>query len=116
MQRLIYKILSPEADAAMRAVGHLTPQGVDLDDGYVHFSTAAQLAGTLDKHYAGHGNLVILAVESDACGTNLRWEASRGGDLFPHLYGRFDEIMVAARFSLNAARDGLHGFLSEEKA
>ncbi len=115
MQRLIYKILSPEADAAMRAAGFLQPQGVDLADGYVHFSTAAQLGETLDKHYAGHDDLMILAVESDGCGAALRWEASRGGDLFPHLYARFDNRLVTARFSLNAARDGLERFLSEAK-
>lgn len=111
MQDLIYKILSPRADAQMQADGALRTSGVDLADGYVHFSTAAQLGETLDKHYAGHDALVILAVKAADFGDALRWEASRGGDMFPHLYGEFTEAMVAARFGLNAARDGLTDFL-----
>lgn len=112
MERLIYKILSPEADAQMRADGRLAPGGVDAADGFIHFSTAAQLSETLDKHYAGHGALVIFAAASADLGDALRWEASRGGDLFPHLYAVFETAHVSARFALNATRDGLDGFLS----
>ena len=111
MPERIYKILSEAADAQMRADGQLTPSGVDLADGYVHFSTAMQLGDTLDTHYAGHAALVILAVDSAACGAALTWESARGGDLFPHLYADFTVDMVADRFALNAARDGLDGFL-----
>lgn len=114
MERMIYKILSPEADAQMRADKTLVPIGVDGEDGFIHFSTAAQLSETLDKHYAGHGALIILAVEAAPLGDALRWEVSRGGDLFPHLYAPFETAHVAARFPLNAARDGLHDFLKEE--
>jgi len=114
MQERIYKILSPQADAALREAGHMVPQGVDLADGYVHFSTAAQLVETLDRHYAGHGELMILAVDSALCGAALRWETSRGGDLFPHLYGPLSDSMIDARFALNAARDGLDAFLQED--
>jgi uncharacterized protein (DUF952 family) len=114
MERMIYKILSPEADTQMRADKTLAPIGVDGEDGFIHFSTAAQLPETLDKHYAGHGALIILAVEAAPLGAALRWEVSRGGDLFPHLYAPFETAHVAARFALNAARDGLHDFLQEE--
>ena len=111
MERLIYKILTPDAEAQFAADGVLTPSGVDAADGYVHFSTAAQLSETLDKHYEGHGALIILAINAGACGDALRWEHSRGGDLFPHLYGQLTAALVAARFALTANRDGLDGFL-----
>ena len=74
MTRLIYKILMPEADAQMRADGQLAPSGVDAADGFIHFSTAAQLSQTLDKHYAGHDALIILAVRADILGDDLLWE------------------------------------------
>lgn len=112
MSELIYKILTPAARADMQAAGVMTPAGVDAADGYVHFSTAAQLGETLDKHYAGHGALEILAVRPETLGDALKWEVSRGGDLFPHLYAPFDEAMVAAAFSLDAARSGLADWLA----
>lgn len=112
MTRLIYKILMPEADAQMRADGQLAPSGVDAADGFIHFSTATQLWQTLDKHYAGHDALIILAVSADILDDDLLWEVSRGGDLFPHLYAPFETAHIAARFALNAARDGLDAFLS----
>lgn len=108
----IYKILSPEHWAQMRADGVLTPQGVDAADGYVHFSTAAQLIETLDTHFSDHADLIVLAVASDDLGVALKWEASRGGDLFPHLYDilRIDDIR--ADFAVNRARDGLAAWLA----
>ena len=60
---------------------------VDMDDGYIHLSTAAQLTETLDKHYAGQSGLTIAAVDLAVLGDSVRWEASRGGQLFPHIYG-----------------------------
>jgi uncharacterized protein (DUF952 family) len=60
---------------------------VDLADGFIHFSTAAQAAETARKHFAGQGGLVLLALEAEALGPGLKWESSRGGALFPHLYG-----------------------------
>ncbi len=59
---------------------------MDVADGYVHFSTADQAAETAAKHFAGEEGLVLLAVEADTLGDDLRWEESRGGALFPHLY------------------------------
>ena len=112
MQQFIYKILTPAAADEMRAQGHLTPSGVDLADGYVHFSTAGQLVDTLDKHYAGHGDLRILAVDAAGFGAALKWVAARDGDLFPHLYGALTYDFVAKEFALTATRDGLQDFLS----
>jgi uncharacterized protein (DUF952 family) len=83
---LVYKILRrPEWDA-FRANGQTLGAPVDLADGYVHLSTAAQVTGTAAKHFAGESDLVLVALESEALGEALRWEASRGGELFPHLY------------------------------
>jgi len=59
---------------------------VDLTDGYIHFSTAAQAAETARKHFSGQADLVVLTLEAEALGEHLKWEPSRGGDLFPHLY------------------------------
>ena len=59
---------------------------IDVTDGYIHFSTAAQIAETASKHFADAGDLMVLAIEADQLGADLKWEPSRGGQLFPHLY------------------------------
>ena len=85
---LIYKILRrPEWDA-FRAAGETSGAPVDLADGFIHFSTAAQVDGTAARHFAEESDLVLVAVAPDALGPALRWEPSRGGALFPHLYRR----------------------------
>jgi uncharacterized protein (DUF952 family) len=83
---LIYKILRGPEWAAFDAAGETAGAPVDLADGYIHFSTAAQGAETAAKHFAGAEGLWLLAVETERLG-DLRWEPSRGGQLFPHLYG-----------------------------
>ncbi|MGR3756760.1 MAG: DUF952 domain-containing protein [Tranquillimonas sp.] len=83
---LIYKIFRAQEWAAMRAAGETDGAPVDLADGYIHFSTAAQAPGTLAKHFAGESGLELVAVDAEALGPALRWEASRGGAPFPHLY------------------------------
>lgn len=83
---LIYKIFRPEEWSQLRAQGASDGAPVDLADGYIHFSTAAQVPGTLAKHFAGEQGLMLLACETEALTGALRWEPSRGGDLFPHLY------------------------------
>lgn len=83
---LIYKIV-PQAlwqQALETGVFHGAP--VDLADGYIHFSTAAQAAETARRHFHGQDGLLLAAVDAEALGPALRWEPSRGGDLFPHLY------------------------------
>lgn len=110
MTRIIYKILTPQARAQMAQSGTLTLTGVDAADGFVHFSSAAQLSETLDKHYAGVTDLVLLAIDTNGL-EDLRWEASRGGDLFPHLYAPLSEAMVAQEFALNSTRDNLAAWL-----
>ena len=89
---LIYKVCPAEAWREAAAAGVYRGSAVDLRDGFIHFSTAAQLAETLRRHFAGQRDLVLVAVDPDDLGDRLRWEPSRGGDLFPHLYG---ELPVA---------------------
>jgi uncharacterized protein (DUF952 family) len=83
---LIYKVLRPGEWAELEARGVTDGAPVDRADGFVHFSTAAQLAETLARHFAGETGLWLLAVEADAAGPALAWEPSRGGALFPHLH------------------------------
>jgi uncharacterized protein (DUF952 family) len=95
---LIFKIFRADEFATFEAAGSTRGAPVDLADGYIHFSTAAQAAETAAKHFAGEDDLVLLALESDALGEALRWEPSRGGQLFPHLYRelrRADVLWVA---------------------
>lgn len=85
---LIYKILRrPEWDT-FRAAGVTSGAPVDLTDGFIHFSTASQVTETAAKWFAEDSDLVLVAVDSDRLGVELKWEASRGGALFPHLYRR----------------------------
>jgi uncharacterized protein (DUF952 family) len=83
---LIYKIFRRSEWDAFRKAGETLGAPIDVADGYVHFSTAAQVAETAAKHFATESDLVLLALNSDALGDALKWEASRGGALFPHLY------------------------------
>lgn len=83
---LIYKIFRAEEWAILQAQGASDGAPIDVTDGYVHFSTAEQAAETAAKHFAGVQGLTLLACEADAMGDDLKWEVSRGGALFPHLY------------------------------
>lgn len=84
---LIYKITTASAFAPARLSGLFEGMPIDHQDGYMHFSTAAQLAETLRLHFAGQTGLLLLAVRTADLGADLVWEPSRGGALFPHLYG-----------------------------
>lgn len=100
----IYKILSRAEWEAARAAGRFAGSAVDRADGYIHFSTAAQAQETARRHFAGQPDLVVLEIESADLGAALRWEPSRGGDLFPHLYGPLDP--AAVRGVVEAPLDG----------
>jgi uncharacterized protein (DUF952 family) len=90
----IYKIL-PRTDweAALQA-RRFEGSAVDRQDGFIHFSTAGQAQETARRHFRGVGDLVVLEVEADDLGVALRWEPSRGGELFPHLYAHLDAALV----------------------
>ena len=83
---LIYKLLDRPAWDAAKAEGVFKGSELDLADGFIHFSSAAQAADTARRYFSGRDDLVLVAVEADGLGAALRWEPSRGGDLFPHLY------------------------------
>ena len=84
---MIYKILTSGQWSDLQEKGETDGAPVDMADGYVHFSTAAQVQETAAKHFAGQDGLWLLAYDETALGDALKWEPSRGGDLFPHLYG-----------------------------
>ena len=106
---VIYKILRADEWAALQAMGETQGAPIDLADGFVHFSTPQQAGETAAKHFAGAADLMLLAVDSDALGAALKWEVSRGGALFPHLYRvlRMDDVIWAKPLEL---RDGVHQF------
>ncbi|MBR9838294.1 DUF952 domain-containing protein [Salipiger thiooxidans] len=84
---LIYKILRSEEWAALQSENETEGAPIDVADGYVHFSTLEQVRETASKHFDGIEGLYLLALEADDLGPDLKWEPSRGGALFPHLYG-----------------------------
>lgn len=103
----IYKILPQAEWAAAQAKGRFEGSGVDLADGYIHFSTAAQAGETARRHFAGKADLVVLEVEAADLGAALVWEPSRGGDLFPHLYGHLATSAVRAATPAPLGADGV---------
>lgn len=83
---MIYKILRAVEWTEFHGNGRTAGAPVDLADGYIHFSTADQVPATLSKHFANESDLMLLACEAERFGPDLKWEPSRGGALFPHLY------------------------------
>ena len=86
-ESIAYKILTADQWAVFEREGLFTGAPVDLADGYIHLSTADQLEETLAKHFAGQSALVIAEIDLNALGDTVRWEVSRGDQLFPHIYG-----------------------------
>jgi uncharacterized protein (DUF952 family) len=101
MREPVYKICPAAALQEARVSGHLEGSADDARDGFVHLSAGHQVVGTLAKYFAGHRDLVLLAVDPDRLGERLRWEPSRGGELFPHLYGPLE-------LALPLQEDGSH--------
>ncbi len=87
---LIYKILPKSEWEEALAAGRFTGSAIDLKDGYIHLSTGDQAQDTARLHFRGQAGLYLVTLESDALGAALKWEPSRGGSLFPHLYGPLD--------------------------
>lgn len=101
----IYKVLRHAEYLAFAAAGHTTGAPIDLADGYIHLSTADQLAGTLAKHFAGETGLMLLELDSDTLHP-LKWEPSRGGALFPHLYRDLRRNDILRETPLQPGPDG----------
>ncbi len=93
---------------AALALGRYDGSSQDKADGFIHFSTGAQLPESAARHRKGQAGLLLLTVDPDACGAALKWEPSRGGQLFPHLYGPLLPVAVTRVDPLPLADDGLH--------
>ena len=110
MTEIIYKIATrPQWDQA-EAQGVFAGAPIDLADGYIHFSTADQVRETAAKHFGGQSDLLLVAVDATALGDALKYEPSRGGALFPHLYADLDLTHVVWTKPLPLGDDGVHQF------
>lgn len=105
----VYKICSRSDWMIAERTGWFDGSDADRRDGFIHLSDAAQIRETARRHFSGRDNLVLVAFDSDALGAALRWEPSRGGALFPHLYGRLPAAEADAVFDLS--RDGVGEFV-----
>jgi uncharacterized protein (DUF952 family) len=110
MTRMIYHMCRTEEWAAAVVSGIYRGSSQDLADGFIHFSTAAQIVESARRHRAGQDGLVLVAVDPARLGGRLKWEPSRGGDLFPHLYGPLDPAESASVRPLPLGPEGAHVF------
>ena len=110
MDKFIYKITTEAQWVEAKASGVFRGAPIDLEDGYIHFSTAAQLQETAAKHFAGQQDLFLLTVDTQALGTGLKYEPSRGGDLFPHLYGDLALEAISQIDAMPLGENGSHVF------
>ena len=107
---LVYKICPRSLWQEAERLGRFTGAPVDRADGFIHFSTAEQAAETAARHFAGQDDLLLVAVEVETLGDALRFEPSRGGALFPHLYGDLPLRAVRSVSDLPLEADGRHVF------
>lgn len=105
---LVYKIAPRPLWRAAEEAGSFTGAPVDRADGFIHFSTAEQVAETAARHFSGASDLLLVAVATDRLGEALRYEPSRGGDLFPHLYGELSLSAVMWVEEMPLGADGRH--------
>ena len=106
----VYKIVAADLWRAAEDSGVFAGAGIDLNDGFIHLSTATQARRTAELHFAGQANLVLVAVDATSLGNALKYEPSRDGDLFPHLYGPLALTAVLSVRPLPLGADGNHIF------
>ncbi|MFO1158128.1 MAG: DUF952 domain-containing protein [Reyranellaceae bacterium] len=106
----VYKIVAADPWRAAEGDGIFTGAGIDLSDGFIHLSTGRQARRTAQLHFEGRGDLVLVAVDEASLGEALKYEPSRGGDLFPHLHGPLPMAAVQSVRPLPLAADGSHIF------
>jgi uncharacterized protein (DUF952 family) len=106
-RKFVYKVAPRAAWEEACRVGAFTGSSDDRRDGFIHLSLRAQLAGTLAKHFRGHDDLVLLQFDAIDLGATLRWEPSRGGEDFPHLYSALPTAKAIAIWSLHLSIDGV---------
>jgi len=110
MDRIIYKIATRAQWAEAERAGVFEGAPVDLADGFIHFSTAAQVKETAARHFAGQDDLLLVAIDTAKLGDKLKYEVSRGGDLFPHLYAPLDPAAAIWVKDMPLGPDGAHRF------
>ncbi|WP_420479569.1 DUF952 domain-containing protein [Brevundimonas sp. FT23028] len=110
MTDIAYKLVDREAWELARLDGAYAGSAVDLQDGYIHMSTSAQLAETARRHYAGRSDLLLVTVDLTGLGEALKWEPSRGGDLFPHLFAHLPLSAAREARGLSVDADGVMRF------
>ena len=110
MPKLIYKICPASLWREAEREGSFAGAPVDLDDGFIHFSTASQVRETAAKHFAGQRDLLLVAIDEEELGPALKYEPSRGGQLFPHLYAPLPLTAVRWVTPLPVGADGKHAF------
>jgi uncharacterized protein (DUF952 family) len=108
MAGLIFHLCRQDEWEEARSRGAYAGSSQDRQDGFIHFSTAEQLPGSARKHRAGQPNIVLLAVDPTPLGEALKWEPSRSGALFPHLYGELPVSAVRWTKNLPLGADGIH--------
>jgi uncharacterized protein (DUF952 family) len=106
----VYKIVAADLWQAAENSGVFSGAGVDLNDGFIHLSTGAQARRTAGLYFAGQDNLVLVAADATSLGDALKYEPSRDGDLFPHLYGPLPLTAVLSARPLPLGADGNHIF------
>jgi len=110
MSQFIYKITPQALWREAEAGGRFTGAPIDVADGFIHFSTAAQVRETAAKHFSGQTDLLLAAIDDASLGDALKYEVSRGGALFPHLYGVLELNAVLWVKPLPLGADGVHQF------
>lgn len=110
MTKTIYKICPEAMWREAERTGTFAGAPIDLTDGYIHFSTAAQVVETAAKHFARQSDLVLVAIEAEKLGSALKFEVSRGGALFPHLYAPLQATTAKWVKPLPLKADGAHDF------
>jgi uncharacterized protein (DUF952 family) len=104
--RIVYKVMSAAELQQMQRDGVFHGSPADIADGYIHLSCGSQVAATLDRHFSGVDGLMLAAVDLSVLGGTVRWEPSRGGQLFPHIYGLLPVEAVVAVATLERTPDG----------
>ncbi len=108
MPMIVYKVCALDAWNAVQSAGFFHGSADDVRYGFIHLSTAAQLPGTLSKHFARIAGLLLLAFETESLGPGLQWEASASGQIYPHLYGPLPVAAARHAWPLRLDAAGLH--------
>ena len=110
MGQRLYKVVAEKLWREAEAAGDFAGAEIDHDDGFIHLSSASQVVETVTRHFAGQADLLLVSVDEEALGETLKWERSRGGDLFPHVYGVIQMNAVVDVVPLPLGADGAHIF------